>query len=38
MIGERCPTALARRLNDGDARGLPEFIVFTCQKRSFWSN
>jgi acetyl esterase/lipase len=34
-IGERCPTALARSLNDGDARGLPKLLCLHARRDHF---
>jgi acetyl esterase/lipase len=35
MIGERCPTALARTLNDGDARELPGLLCLHARRDHF---
>jgi acetyl esterase/lipase len=35
MIGKRCPTTLARRLNDGEARGLPDLLCLHARRDHF---
>ena len=35
VIGERCPTGLARNLKDGDARALPELLCLHARRDHF---